>query len=84
MNHFIIQTLFFFCRIIVITIDSTGIKVTNRGQWMRCKWRIKNNDNKKACLKIQVAVNVKIWKILSMLVTDDHVDDNKTLSELIN
>ena len=28
---------------IVIAIDSTGIKVTNRGQWMRDKWHIKNN-----------------------------------------
>ena len=26
---------------IVITADSTGIKVTNRGQWMREKWGIK-------------------------------------------
>ena len=24
---------------IVIAIDSTGIKVTNRGQWMREKWQ---------------------------------------------
>ena len=29
---------------IVIAIDSTGIKVTNRGQWMREKWKIKNKD----------------------------------------
>ena len=27
--------------IIIIAIDSTGIKVTNRGQWMRDKWNIK-------------------------------------------
>jgi transposase-like protein len=36
---------------IVIAIDSTGIKVTNRGQWMREKWHIKN---KKGYLKIHV------------------------------
>ncbi len=35
---------------IVIAIDSTGIKVTNRGQWMRDKWHIK----KKGYLKIHV------------------------------
>ncbi len=29
---------------IVIAIDSTGIKVTNRGQWMREKWHIKNKE----------------------------------------
>ena len=53
---------------IVIAIDSTGIKVTNRGQWMREKWHIKN---KKGYLKIHIAVNVKTKKILSMKVTDD-------------
>src|SRR5689334_19206176 len=41
---------------IVNAIDSTGIKITNRGQWMRDKWNVKNN--KKGYLKIHVAVNV--------------------------
>ena len=35
---------------LIIAIDSTGIKVTNRGQWMRDKWNIK----KKEYLKIHV------------------------------
>ncbi len=65
---------------IVIAIDSTGIKVTNRGQWMRDKWNVKN---KKGYLKIHVAVNVKTKKILSMKVTDEHVHDSKALPELI-
>jgi hypothetical protein len=29
---------------IIIAIDSTGIKVTNRGQWMRDKWNVKNKS----------------------------------------
>ena len=64
---------------IVIAIDSTGIKVTNRGQWMREKWHVK----KKGYLKIHVAVNVKTKKILSMKVTDEHVHDGKVLPELV-
>ena len=64
---------------IVIAIDSTGIKVTNRGQWMREKWHVK----KKGYLKIHVAVNVKTKKILSMKVTDEHVHDSKVLPELV-
>lgn len=68
---------------IVIAIDSTGIKVTNRGQWLREKWHIKNN-NKKGYLKIHVAVNVKTKKILSMKVTDEHVHDSKALPKLVN
>jgi len=27
---------------IIIAIDSNGIKVTNRGQWMKEKWNVKN------------------------------------------
>ena len=58
---------------IVITIDSTGIKVTNRGQWMKDKW----NVNKKGYLKIHIAVDVKTKKILSIKVTDDeHIHDS--------
>ena len=26
---------------LIIAIDSTGIKITNRGQWMRDKWNIR-------------------------------------------
>ena len=29
---------------ITIAVDSTGIKVTNRGEWIREKWN-NNNDN---------------------------------------
>ncbi len=70
---------------IVIAIDSTGIKVTNRGQWLREKWHIKNN-NKKGYLEIHVAVNIKTKKILAMMkVTgDEHVHDSKALPELVN
>ena len=64
---------------IVIAIDSTGIKVTNRGQWMREKWNVR----KKGYLKIHVAVNVKTKKILSIKVTDEYVHDSKALPELV-
>ena len=69
--------------VIAIAIDSTGIKVTNRGQWMHDKWHLKNN-NKKGYLKIHVAVNAKTKKILSMKVTDEHVHDSKALPELVD
>jgi hypothetical protein len=65
---------------IVIAIDSTGIKVTNRGQWMKDKWNVKN---KKGYLKIHVAVDIKSKKILSMKVTDEHIHDSKALPELV-
>lgn len=65
---------------IVIAMDSTGIKVTNRGQWMTDKWNVR----KKGYLKIHVVVNVKTKKILAMKVTDEHVHDGKVLPELID
>ena len=65
---------------IVIAIDGTETKVTNRGKWMQDKWHIKN---KKGYLKIHVAVDVKTKKILSMKVTDEHVHDSKALPELV-
>jgi hypothetical protein len=63
---------------IVVAIDSTGIKVTNRGQWLRDKWNIR-----KEYLKIHVAIDVKSKKIISMKVTDEHIHDSKALPELI-
>ena len=65
---------------LIIAIDSTGIKVTNRGQWMRDKW----NAKKKGYLKIHIAVNVKSKKILSMKVTDEYIHDSKVLPELVD
>ena len=65
---------------IIIAIDSTGIKVTNRGQWMKDKWNIKN---RKGYLKIHIVVNVKSKKILSIKVTDEYVHDSKALPELV-
>jgi hypothetical protein len=64
---------------ITIAIDSTGIKVTNRGQWMKDKWNVK----KKGYLKIHIAVDIKTKKILSIKITDEHVHDGKALPELV-
>jgi Transposase DDE domain len=64
---------------IVIAIDSTGIKVTNRGQWLRDKWNIR----KKGYLKIHVAVNVKTKAILSLEITDEKIHDGKVMDKLV-
>jgi hypothetical protein len=66
---------------IIITIDSSGIKKTNGGQWMNKKWNI---QNRKGCLKIHVAVNIKTKEILSIEVTNEYVHDNKMLPKLFD
>ncbi len=70
---------------IVIAIDSTGIKVTNRGQWMRRDKCTARNNKNKGYLKIHIAVNIKSKKILSMMkvTADEHVHDSKALPELV-
>jgi len=63
----------------VIAIDSTGVKVTNRGEWIRHKWNVK-----RGYLKIHVAVDIKKKRILSLIVTSEEVHDGKILPELID
>ena len=65
---------------IIIAVDSTGINVTNRGQWIREKWKA----GKKGYLKIHIAVNIKTKEILSIKVTDEHAHDSKMLPELVD
>ena len=69
---------------IVIALDSTGIKVANRGgQWMQHKWHVR----KKGYLKIHVAaVDIKKKRILSLEVTSEEVhDDGKmVLNKLVD
>lgn len=69
---------------LMIAIDSTGIKVTNRGQWMSEKWGgdVKNKK-KRGYLKIHVAVNTKTREILALDVTDEKVHDGKVMRKLV-
>ena len=62
----------------VIAIDSTGVKVTNRGEWIRHKWNVK-----RGYLKIHIAVDIKKKRILSLQVTSEKVHDGKVLPELV-
>ena len=64
---------------IVIALDSTGIKVANRGEWIRHKWHVR-----KGYLKIHVAVDIKRKRILSLEVTSEEVHDGKILKKLVD
>jgi hypothetical protein len=65
---------------IVIALDSTGIKVANRGEWMQHKWHVR-----KGYLMIYVAVDIKKKRILSLEVTSEEVhDDGKMLNKLVD
>ncbi len=66
---------------IIVAIDSTGIKITNRGEWMRKKWKL---QRRKGYLKIHLAVDIKSKRILSVKVTDEHKHDSQILPEMVN
>lgn len=63
----------------MIALDSTGIKVVNRGEWIRHKWHIR-----KGYLKIYVAVDIKRKRILSLEVTSEEVHDGMMLRNLVD
>ncbi|MEM2785364.1 MAG: IS5 family transposase [Candidatus Nitrosotenuis sp.] len=62
-----------------LVVDSSGIKVTNRGEWMVRKWQ----KHRKGFLKIHVGVDVSTKQILAVKVTDEHSHDSKHLKYLL-
>jgi len=63
---------------IIVAVDSSGMKVTDRGEWIRNKWKIR-----KGWIKVHIAVDVKTKKLLALKVTDERVSDGKMLKPLI-
>lgn len=63
---------------VVIALDATGIKVADRGDWIRHQWKAR-----RGFLKIHVAVDVKEKRILSLEVTDERVGDGRKLKPLV-
>jgi len=61
-----------------LSVDSTGYKVSNRGDWMREKWK-----RRRGYVKLHIAVDVKSKKIVSLEVTDESVGDAKEFKQLV-
>ena len=64
---------------LIIAVDASGIKVSNRGDWMRHKWKVR-----RGYLKIHIAVDVKRKKILALKVTDEKTGDGRMLQPLVD
>jgi hypothetical protein len=64
---------------IILAVDSTGIKVTNRGEWMRHKW----GHKRRGFLKIHVGVDVETKQVLALKITDEHSHDSKHLKKIV-
>ena len=64
---------------VVVAVDSTGMKVTNRGEWMREK----HGKTRRGWLKVHVTIDVKSKKLLSIEVTEETIADSEVLRPLL-
>lgn len=63
---------------ISVAIDSSGIKVSNSGDWIRKKWKVK-----RGYLKIHLAVDARSKQAVSMEVTGETVSDASQTEHLL-
>lgn len=63
---------------IIVAIDLTGMKVTNRRDWMREKWK-----KRRGWVKVHIIVDVNTKELLGFVVTDERVGDSKEFKDLI-
>ena len=63
---------------VIIAVDSSGIKVSNRGEWIRKKWKVK-----RGFIKVHIAVDTKTKQILAIEVTREGVADGRMLGRLV-
>jgi hypothetical protein len=63
---------------VTIAVDSTGIKVSNRGEWIRKKWKVK-----RGFIKVHIAVDTKTKQILAIEVTREDVGDGRMFGRLL-
>jgi IS5 family transposase len=65
-------------RPVTIAVDASGIKVADRGEWMRTKWKMR-----RGFLKIHIAVDVETKQIVALEVTDERTGDGVMLVPLV-
>ena len=63
---------------VVVSLDSSGVKVSNRGEWMREKWKVR-----RGWIKVHIAVDEKGKQVVALEVTDEKVSDSKEFKPLV-
>ena len=64
----------------VIVLDSSCLKVTNRGEWIRRKWW---KRPRKGWIKIHVAFDLNRKQVVELEVTDERTPDCKKVVKLV-
>ncbi len=62
----------------VLAVDSTGLAVSPRGEWLRDKWHLS-----RGFVKAHVAVDVTTLEVVAVLVSDDRKHDRGFLIPLV-
>jgi hypothetical protein len=60
---------------VTIAVDSAGIKVSNRGEWVRHKWKVK-----RGFIKVHIAVDMRTKQIIAMEITRKRFQTGACLS----
>ena len=63
---------------IIVALDATGMKVSNRGEWMREKWKVR-----RGWIKVHVVVDVNTRRLIALEITDERIGDGKMLKPLM-
>ena len=66
-------------RHVIAAVDSTGLKVTNRGEWMREKWKVR-----RGWLKVHAMIDVETNQLLAFQVTNEEIQDDEMFLPLLN
>lgn len=63
-----------------VIIDSSDLKITERGDWLSSKW----NERKRGWIKIHVAVDAGRMNVVSLTISDEHTADSKEFKKVLD
>ncbi|MEM3844623.1 MAG: transposase [Candidatus Parvarchaeota archaeon] len=63
-----------------VIIDSSGLKLTQRGDWLSTKW----NVSRKGWIKMHVAIDADRMNVISLTITDEHRSDTKEFRKVLS
>ena len=64
---------------LVLTVDSSGLRVNKYSEWMRKKWGI-DSETHGGFIKVHLAVDVSTHVLVAVIVTDEKVGDSSRRS----
>ncbi len=63
-----------------VIIDSSGLKITDRGDWLSTKWKMK----RKGWIKMHVAIDSDTMNVVSLRISDEHTADSEEFQKVLN